>query len=141
MGLGAARGPGFPGGPPGMIPGATLQRLGRTGGSEGTSAPVDTIGGGPAGPPPAADRSGPGGPGGPPPGGGPPGFFRPSSPELEALRAAIEQKASGADLRAKIAAVKAAREHQQAELQKAQDDLRQILSVRQEAVAVTMGLL
>jgi len=114
--------------------------------------------GGPGGPPP--NRSGDNGPGGavppggnggqnPPAGAGfngpPPGgmreFRREPNPELEALQKAIDAKAPAAELKAKIAELKAARSKKQAELEKAHDDLRQVLSARQEAIAMTMGLL
>ena len=114
--------------------------------------------GGQGGPPPQMGgqrpddaQGGPGGPGGPggfgPPGGfpggggGPMGFPRQPNPELDALRAAIEAKATTAQLKAKMAQFREARKKKEADLEKAQEDLRQILSVRQEAIAVTMGLL
>jgi hypothetical protein len=112
---------------------------------------------------------GPGGPGGPPPGvgpgasdpgspqrppdqadssrgsrsgsGGPPGFSRQSSPELESLNKAIESKATSTELKSKLEAVRVARKKKEAALAQAQEDLRQVLSVRQEAIAVAMGLL
>lgn len=105
------------------------------------------------GPPP---QGGPGGPdgfgppdGGPPPSpegfqGRPPGpgaFGRETSPELDALRKALDNKASAAEIKAKLADLRAARKKKEAELEKAQDNLREILSARQEAVAVTLGLL
>jgi hypothetical protein len=46
-----------------------------------------------------------------------------------------------AELKAKLEEYKAARQKKQAELEKAQEELRQILTVQQEAVAVTFGLL
>ncbi len=111
---------------------------------------------GPGGPPPWRQGAAPG-PDGPPPGGpdqpgtpdatpgpggpgGPGAFARPASPEIEALRKAIDAKASSAELKTKLAEVRAAREQKEADLAKAQDDLKQILSVRQEAVAVLFGL-
>lgn len=80
----------------------------------------------------------PDGPGG---AGGPRGFGRPADPDLEALRKAIDSKASASELKAKLATYRDARKKKEADLEKAQDDLRQILSTRQEAVAVTLGLL
>ncbi len=107
--------------------------------------------GGPGGPPGADNRGagGPpqGGPGGPGafggPGGGPggPPGMRQATPEVEALRKAIESKASNDELKARIADVKAARAKGLAALAKAQEDLKQVLSVQQEAVATSMGLL
>ncbi len=108
--------------------------------------------GGPGGPPgsnqqdaggPPPQGGGPGGGGfGPGPGGpGGLGFARQASPEVEALRKAIESKASAQELKARMADVQAARAKNQATLKKAQQDLRDVLSVRQEAIAVSMGLL
>lgn len=72
---------------------------------------------------------------------GPGAFNRPSSPELEALRKAVESKASASDLKARLDEFRAARKQKEADLEKAQADLKQILSARQEAVAVMFGLL
>jgi len=44
-------------------------------------------------------------------------------------------------VKAKLAAYRAAQKQKEAALEKAQDDLRQVLSVKQEATAVLMGLL
>jgi len=130
-GRGGPSGPGGPGGPPPQ---------GRPGGPEGF-APPD---GGPQRGPDAA-RSGPPGPGGfrnaPGGMGGPGGFVREASPELDALRKAINSDASAAEIKAKLAELRAARKKKEAELEKAQDQLREILSARQEAIAVTLGLL
>jgi len=60
---------------------------------------------------------------------------------MQALRKAIESKASAAEIKSKLADLRAARKQKEAELETAQDDLRKILSARQEAVAVTLGLL
>ena len=46
-----------------------------------------------------------------------------------------------AELKAKLADLKAARKKKQAELEQAQGELRQILTVHQEATAITFGLL
>jgi len=113
--------PGGPGGPP---PG---------GGDSGS---------GPAGGPPGGDQGGPppGFTGGPPPGG--PGGFNPQpNPSLEALRKAVDDKASASELKAKIAEYKADLQQKRAALESAQDALRQVLSARQEAIAVLAGLL
>jgi hypothetical protein len=69
------------------------------------------------------------------------GFSREPNPELDALRAAIQAKATSAQLKAKMAQLREARKKKEADLEKAQEDLRQILSVRQEAIAMTLGLL
>jgi len=74
-------------------------------------------------------------------GGGPPGFTREPDPELEALQKAIEAKASPDEIKAKLARLRDAHKDKEAKLEKLQDDLRQVLSARQEAIAVTMGLL
>ena len=154
----ARRNTGIGGGPGGF---GGLGGPGGPGGQRGQGGP-----GGPGGPPP---QGGPGGPDsfGPPPGdaqgapgqppgnpqgsggmrnssggpGGPGGFGRQASPELEALRKAIEIKAPASEIKSKLAALRAARKAKEAELEKTQDELRQLLSARQEAVAVTLGLL
>ncbi len=85
---------------------------------------------------------GPGGQGGP--GGGPGGrggWGGQPSPEGEALQRALDGGASADDVKAKLAAYRAAQKQKEAALEKAQDDLRQVLSVKQEATAVLMGLL
>jgi hypothetical protein len=106
------------------------------------------LGGGPpggmGGPPPGGrngvpgqDGQGPGGGGFGPPG----GFNREPDPELDALRKAVEGKASAAELKTLLADLREARKKKLEAFQKAQDDLRQVLSVRQEAIAATLGLL
>ena len=69
------------------------------------------------------------------------GFFGQPSPEAEALTRAIEGKASNAELKAALAKFVEARKAKQAELEKAQTELRKVLSLRQEAVATQNGLL
>jgi len=68
------------------------------------------------------------------------GFGTPSA-ESEALRKAIDSKASNSELKAAVAKYVEARKTKQAELEKAQADLRKVLSVRQEAIATEAGLL
>jgi hypothetical protein len=63
------------------------------------------------------------------------------SPEVEALRKAVDDKAPADEIKAKLAAVKKSNKAKQKKLDQAQADLRGILSVRQEAVAVLNGLL
>ncbi len=63
------------------------------------------------------------------------------SPEAEALQKAIEAKASNDEIKAKLAKYRDAQKVKQANLEKAQSELRQVLSVKQEASAVMMGLL
>ena len=70
------------------------------------------------------------------------GFFGQNpSPEAEALQKAIDAKASNSELKAAIAKYNEYRKTKQAELEKAQEELRKVLSVRQEAVATMNGLL
>ena len=98
-------------------------------------------------------RGGPGGPGGPGggpggPGGGPGG---PSSrggrggpsgnPEQDSLRAAIMDKLPDAEVKSRLERLREVRKQNEAKVAKAQDELRAVLSVRQEAVAVMFGLL
>lgn len=64
-----------------------------------------------------------------------------ADPEGEALQHDIDSNASPAELKAAIAKVAAARAQKQARLEQARKDLRQLLSVRQEAIAVSLGLL
>ena len=69
------------------------------------------------------------------------GFGGEPSPEAEALQKAIEAKASADEIKSKLAKFREARKDKEAKLAKAQDDLRKVLSVRQEASAVLAGLL
>jgi hypothetical protein len=69
-----------------------------------------------------------------------PGVGEPN-PDVEALQKALDDKASPEQIKAKLAKVRESVKQKEANLAKAQDDLKQVLSVRQEAVAVTMGLL
>lgn len=91
-------------------------------------------------------RGGPGGPGGDGERGGDRGgegrrgFGGEQSPEVEDLRKAIDAKASADEIKTKLAKVREARKANEAKLEAAQEDLRKVLSVRQEAVAVMMGL-
>lgn len=63
------------------------------------------------------------------------------NPDAEALQKAIESKASADEIKAKLAKYRESRKTREANLAKAQDELRKVLSVRQEASAVLMGLL
>jgi len=69
------------------------------------------------------------------------GFGGEPSAEVTALEKAIEDKASNDDIKSKLAKVRDSQKDKEAKLTKAQDDLRKVLSVRQEATAVLMGLL
>lgn len=134
---GGGGGPGGFGGPPGSGPGGP-------GGPGGDSQRRDSGNSASAG---GGDgNAGPGGPGGPPPDGaggpgGPGNSNRQSDPEMEALRKAIDANAPVAELKTKMEQVRTARAQKEATLEKAQTELRQILTTRQEAVAVSMGWL
>jgi hypothetical protein len=64
-----------------------------------------------------------------------------SSPEREALQKAIDSKAGADEIKEKLAKYREARKEKEAKLAKAQQDLREVLTVRQEATAVLLGLL
>lgn len=85
-------------------------------------------------------RGGPGG-GGPGGGGGNRGGMGQPSPEAEALRTAIDNNAPAEQIKAALQKFRDARKVKEAALEKAQADLKQILSVKQEAVAVSQGLI
>jgi hypothetical protein len=94
---------------------------------------------------------GPGGPGGP---GGRRGgdaggdqnadrrraFMGEPNPDAESLQKALEAKAPADEIKAKLAKYRESQKTKQANLEKAQAELRQVLSVKQEAQAVLMGL-
>lgn len=89
-------------------------------------------------------RGGDGGPGG----GGDNGgdrrrdrFGGEPNPDAEALQKAIEAKAPADEIKAKLAKYRDSKKEKEAKLAKAQDELRKVLSVRQEASATLMGLL
>jgi len=63
------------------------------------------------------------------------------SAEAEELQKAIDSNASKDELKAKLAKFRDARKEKEAKLAKAQDDLKKVLTVKQEAAAVLMGLL
>jgi hypothetical protein len=69
------------------------------------------------------------------------GMFGTPSPEAEALQRAIDSKASNAEIKAALAKYAASRKAAQAELEKAQQSLRELLTPRQEAIATLNGLL
>ena len=85
-------------------------------------------------------RGGRGGPGGGGPG-GPGGFGGQANPAAEALQKAIDSKASKAEMKAVLAKYIESRKAKQAELEKAQAALREVLTPRQEAIAALNGLL
>jgi hypothetical protein len=83
-----------------------------------------------------------GGNGGPNGGGGRRGgMFGQPSPELEALQNAIENNAPAEQIKAALEKYRAARKAKEDVLEKAQAELQKVLTVKQEAVAVTNGLL
>lgn len=86
--------------------------------------------------------------GGRPPGGGSNGGGDSSRPERagsaerEALRTALQNEgASSEEIKAKLAAVREIRKKSTAELATAREELKKVVTVRQEAVLVSMGIL
>jgi hypothetical protein len=69
------------------------------------------------------------------------GFGGTPSPEAEDLQKAIEAKAPASEIKAKLAKLREANKAKEAKLESAQEDLRKLLSSRQEATAVLAGLL
>jgi len=132
-GMGGVGRPGGFGGPGGPPPQRGEGRPDAFGPADGPPGAPDRPDGAPQAPPQMRNR-----PGGPPARGA---FPSAAGPEMEALRKAIAQDASASEIKAKLAALRAAQQKQEAELEKAQDQLRQLLSARQEAIAVTLGLL
>lgn len=63
------------------------------------------------------------------------------SPAAQALQRAIDTGASKDDIKAKLEAYREEREQKKAALEKAQGDLKKVLTTKQEAVAVLAGLL
>lgn len=63
------------------------------------------------------------------------------SAEEQALQAAIEAKAPADEIKAKLAKVREVRKAKEAKLEQAQEELKKVLSVKQEAAAVLGGLL
>ena len=84
----------------------------------------------------------PGGGGGPPGGGGGTRTTRGPSgnPEQDALRAAITDKLPDAEVKSRLDRLRDVRKQNEEKLMKAQEELRAVLSVRQEAIAVMFGL-
>jgi len=70
-----------------------------------------------------------------------PRFGPEPSAEETALQKAIDAKASKEELKAAIAKYRDAHKAKEAKLQTAQDDLRKVLTLRQEAIAVANGWL
>ena len=65
-----------------------------------------------------------------------------SLPESDALKAALDSEGSSpAEIKSRLEALRAARKAATGELEKAQEELRSVLSQRQEATLVLMGIL
>lgn len=79
--------------------------------------------------------------GGPPGGGRRGGMFGQPMPELTALENAIDNNAPTEQIKAALEKYRAARKVKEQALAQAQADLQKVLTVKQEAVAVTLGLL
>jgi hypothetical protein len=91
-------------------------------------------------------RGGPGGPGGPggggPGGGGPGGFGQQQAdPAADALQQALDNGAPTDQIKDLLSKYQASQKAKQATLAAAQNDLRKVLTVQQEALATLMGLL
>ena len=70
----------------------------------------------------------------------PPGH--PASPEADALKAALESEVSApADIKTKLEALRESRKKAAADLDQARDELRKVLTQRQEATLVLAGIL
>ena len=89
-------------------------------------------------------RSSTGG-GGNPPGGNsdrrPSSFFGTPNPDAEALQKAIDDNAPAAQVKGALEKFRASKKDKEAKLVTAQEDLRKVLSAKQEAQATLMGLL
>ena len=119
----------------GLIEKVTTARRETGGGFGGFGRGGGPGGGGPGGPGGGGAGGGAGG------GGGRGGFGGQQLPEAEALQKAIEAKASNDEIKTKLAKYRDARKVKEVSLEKAQEELRKILSVKQEAAAVLAGLL
>jgi hypothetical protein len=73
-------------------------------------------------------------------GGGFPSMGEPD-PDLEALQKAIDDNASAPQIKAALTKYRESRKRKEDELAKNREQLRQVLTVRQEAILVSMGLL
>jgi hypothetical protein len=69
------------------------------------------------------------------------GMFGQPSPEMESLQKAIDSNAPAEQVKAALQKYRDSRKAKEATLEKAQADLQKVLSVKQEAVAVSFGLL
>lgn len=87
---------------------------------------------------------GPGGPGGPGGGDAARGAFRGrtgGSPETEALQSAVRDQLPDAEVKARLAKLRDTRKANEKKLEEAQEELRAVLTVRQEAMLVLAGIL
>lgn len=88
---------------------------------------------------PGGGGGGGGGQGG---GGGGNRTARPTgNPEVDSLRAAVTDKLPDAEVKSRLTRLREVRKENEAKLTKAQEDLRAVLTIRQEAIAVMYGLL
>jgi hypothetical protein len=69
------------------------------------------------------------------------GMFGQPSPEAEALQQAVDSNAPDAQIKAALEKYRASQKEKQAKLAEAQDNLRKVLSIKQEAEATLLGLL
>lgn len=69
------------------------------------------------------------------------GAFAQSTAEADALQVAIDGNLPAEQLKAAMARLREARKRKQAQLAAAQDQLREVLTVRQEAILVSLGML
>ena len=118
---------------------ATMQgRLGGFGGGRRGGGGGQGGGNNPSTAPAGGGGGGGGGQGGP--GGG--RFGRVSSPEADALQAALASDSTpDSEIQTKLQALRDARKKAQANLEAARQDLEKVLTLRQEATLVQMGLL
>jgi hypothetical protein len=86
-------------------------------------------------------QAGQGGGGGGGQGGARAGRGATASPEQDALRQAVTDKLPDAEVKTRLARLREVRKANEEKLTKAQENLRAVLDVRQEAVAVMAGLL
>ena len=88
-----------------------------------------------------ATNAGGGGQGGGQGGGRRGGFGGTPAPEIQALQDAIDNKASADEIKSKLAKVREVQKANEAKLEAAQADLLKLLTPRQEASAVLLGIL
>jgi Spy/CpxP family protein refolding chaperone len=69
------------------------------------------------------------------------GFQRPANPDADALRQALTDNMPDAEIKSRLDHLREVRKQNQAKLEKAQADLLAVLTPRQEAQAVMIGLL